>query len=110
VYFRGQLTNYNILQGHQPVYFGNISPLFATTYSILSKNDWFDIDFESDLFSLNFCMKTNLKSLKSFVDTNSIVKKEINYFSDQIVNQEFQKIMYFASQSSELNSKFKIIK
>jgi hypothetical protein len=110
VYFRGQLTNYNILQGHQPVYFGNISPLFATTYSVLSKNDWFDIDFESDLFSLNFCMKTNLKSLKSFVDTNSIVKKEINYFSDQLINQEFQKIMYFASQNSELNSKFKIIK
>ena len=110
IFLRGQLSNYSILQGYQPVYFGNMSPFFSTTYPVLTKHDWFEIDFESDLFSLNFCLKTNLKTLKSFVDTNSIIRKEISYFSDQVVNQEFQKIMYFASQNNELNSKFKIIK
>jgi hypothetical protein len=107
---KNQLSYYNILQGYKNVTFGNISPLFSTTYSILDKNDWFEIDFESDLFSLVFSVKTNLKNLKSFVDTNSIVKKESEYFSDENINNEFQKIMGFITQNNKLISKFKKIK
>lgn len=109
VLLKHQSTYYNIFQGHQKSSFGSISPFFATTYTLLNKFEWLDIDYDTDIHSLMLSLKSTTKNLINYVDTNSVVKNGVDYFSDESVNQEFQKAMMFANQTEGLSNKFKSV-
>ncbi len=109
VILKHQSTYYNIFQGHQKSSFGSISPFFATTYTLLNKFEWLDIDFDTDIHSLMLSLKSTSKNLNNYVDTNSVVMNGLDYFKNENVNQDFQKAMMFANQTEELKNKFKTI-
>ena len=104
-----QSTYFNIFQGYKKSVFGSISPFFATTYTLLNKFEWLDIDYDTDIHSLMLSLKSTTKNLNNYIDTNSVVMNGGDYFSNQNLNQDFQKAMMFANQNEELKSKFKTV-
>ena len=67
---------YNIFDGYKSSSFGNLSDVFVTTYNFLKINDWFDIQFETNVSFNDFAIKCLLKNKKVFVDTDSVTTQE----------------------------------
>jgi|688.fasta_scaffold24409_3 hypothetical protein len=83
---------YNILDGYKISNFGCLSDVFATTYSFLKSNDWFDIQYDTNISFNDFAIKCVSKNKKVYVDTDSISTQ--NSFSNQeLVNQDLSKLI-----------------
>jgi hypothetical protein len=69
-----------------------LSDVFATTYSFLKSNDWFDIQYDTNISFNDFAIKCVSKNKKVYVDTDSISTQ--NSFSNQeLVNQDLSKLI-----------------
>jgi hypothetical protein len=83
---------YNILDGYRTNKMGNLSDVFVTTYINLINNDWFDIQYETNLSFNDFAIKCVSKNQKCFIDTDSIVTQKT--FSDsEKFNQDMNKFV-----------------
>lgn len=96
---------YNILNGYSENKLGNLSDVFATTYYNLIKNDWFDIQYDTNVSFNDFAIKCSNRLLKCFCDTNSVTthksfensesfKSDLNKLLQNIMsNDKTQKII-----------------
>jgi hypothetical protein len=106
---RSQLTYYNIFQGHYSHPYGNISDFFVTTFKNLTSVDWFDINSETNIFFLSFALKMNLRNLKNYIDTNSIISQETHVQSEKI-NSELRPLVGEIVQNPRLKNYIRVIK
>jgi|688.fasta_scaffold03232_10 hypothetical protein len=106
---RYQFTYYNIFQGYYQHPFGNISDFFATTLNNLKKLDWFDINFDTNIFFLTFAVKLQLSNLKIFIDTNSLISQNFSENQEK-VNEELRQIIGQIVQNDKLKGYIKLLK
>ena len=83
---------YNILDGYKISNFGCLSDVFATTYSFLNSNDWFDIQYDTNLSFNDFAIKCISKNKKVFVDTDSI-STQTGFLNQEQLNQDLSKLI-----------------
>jgi hypothetical protein len=83
---------YNLISGHKSNKMGNLSDVFVTTYNNLVNNDWFDIQYETNLTFNDFALKCVSKNQKCFIDADSISTQ--NTFSNsETLNQDMNKFV-----------------
>jgi hypothetical protein len=97
-------TYYNLLNGYKSNKMGNLSDVFVTTYNNLISNDWFDIQYETNLTFNDFALKCVSKNQKCFVDVDSITVQDS--FSDgEKLNQDINKFV----QTLNTNQKYQYL-
>jgi hypothetical protein len=90
---------YNVLNGYSENKMGNLSDVFATTYYNIIKNDWFDIQYDTNVGYIDFAIKCSNRKIKCFCDTNSVTthnsfnngesfQKDLNKLLQSIVSNE----------------------
>jgi hypothetical protein len=83
---------YNILDGYRQSKMGNLSDVFVTTYTNLLNNDWFDIQYDTNITFNDFAIKCVTKNQKCYVDTDSLTTQ--TSFSDtEKFNQDMNKFV-----------------
>ena len=106
---KAQSSYYNLFNGYYNNFFGNVSDFFATTIQNLKTIDWFDINFETNIFNLDFAMKMNLKKHKIFIDTNSVVSFDYELKKDKI-DEELRRLLNQILSVPQIKNNIKIIK
>ena len=89
---------YNVLNGYSENKTGNLSDVFATTYHNIIKNDWFDIQYDTNVSYIDFAIKCSNRKVKCFCDTNSVTTH--NSFNN---SESFQKDLNKLLQSISTN-------
>ena len=89
---------YNVLNGYSENKMGNLSDVFATTYHNIIKNDWFDIQYDTNVSYIDFAIKCSNRKVKCFCDTNSVTTH--NSFDN---SESFQKDLNKLLQSISTN-------
>ena len=89
---------YNVLNGYSENKMGNLSDVFATTYYNIIKNDWFDIQYDTNVSYIDFAIKCSNRKVKCFCDTNSVTTH--NSFDN---SESFQKDLNKLLQSISTN-------
>ena len=89
---------YNVLNGYSENKMGNLSDVFATTYYNIIKNDWFDIQYDTNVSYIDFAIKCSNRKVKCFCDTNSVTTH--NSFNN---SESFQKDLNKLLQSISIN-------
>jgi hypothetical protein len=89
---------YNVLNGYSENKMGNLSDVFATTYYNIIKNDWFDIQYDTNVGYIDFAIKCSNRKIKCFCDTNSVTTH--NSFNN---GESFQKDLNKLLQSIMMN-------
>lgn len=89
---------YNVLNGYSENKMGNLSDVFATTYRNIIKNDWFDIQYDTNVSYIDFAIKCSNRKVKCFCDTNSVTTH--NSFNN---SESFQKDLNKLLQSISTN-------
>ena len=106
---RHQFTYFNIFQGYYHHPFGNISDFFVTSLNNLKKFDWFDLNFDTNIFFLVFAIKLHMYNLKTFIDTNSLVLQDFTENQEKI-NDELRQVVGQIIQSEKLKNNIKILR
>jgi hypothetical protein len=83
---------YNILDGYKVTSIGNLSDTFVTTYHMIQNNDWFDIQYDTNLTFNDFAVKCSLKNKKSYVDTDSITTQK-SFNDNEKFNNDLNKLL-----------------
>lgn len=83
---------YNILDGYKVTNVGNLSDTFVTTYQMIQNNDWFDIQYDTNLTFNDFAVKCSLKNKKSYVDTDSITTQK-SFNDNEKFNNDLNKLL-----------------
>ena len=83
---------YNILDGYKMTSIGNLSDTFVTTYQMIQNNDWFDIQYDTNLTFNDFAVKCSLKNKKSYVDTDSITTQK-SFNDNEKFNNDLNKLL-----------------
>ena len=89
-------TFYNVLSGYKENKLGNLSDVFVTTHQNLINNDWFDIQYETNVSYNDFTVKCTTKNQKCYCDTNALTTQTSfnnNEIFSQDINKFLQKIM-----------------
>jgi hypothetical protein len=89
---------YNVLNGYSENKMGNLSDVLATTYYNIIKNDWFDIQYDTNVSYIDFAIKCSNRKIKCFCDTNSVTTH--NSFNN---SESFQKDLNKLLQSMVSN-------
>lgn len=92
----GNGSFYNVLNGYRENKLGNLSDVFVTTYQNLINNDWFDIQYDTNICYNDFVIKCTSKNQKCFCDSNSLTTQTSfnnNEVFGQDINKFLQKIM-----------------
>ena len=85
------------------------SDFFATSYGNLKSIDWFDINLETPIYSLDFAIKTKVKKRKIFIDTNSVVQSDMSSQFEKI-DQELKQVLGRFLNDPEIRKNVKRIK
>jgi hypothetical protein len=83
---------YNVLDGCKINKMGNLSDVFVTTFVNLLNNDWFDIQYETNLSFNDFAIKCVSKNQRCFIDTDSITTQN-SYLNGEKFNQDMNKFV-----------------
>ena len=83
---------YNLINGHKSNKMGNLSDVFVTTYNNLVNNDWFDIQYETNLTFNDFALKCVSKNQKCFID-GDIVTTQNSFSNAETLNQDMNKFV-----------------
>ncbi len=92
----GNGSFYNVMNGYRENKLGNLSDVFVTTYQNLINNDWFDIQYDTNICYNDFTIKCTSKNQKCFCDGNSLTTQTSfnnNEVFGQDINKFLQKIM-----------------
>jgi hypothetical protein len=83
---------YNLMIGYRQNKMGNLSDVFVTTYNNLVNNDWFDIQYDTNITFNDFAIKCVSKNQKCFIDGDSVTTQ--NTFNDnEKLNQDINKLI-----------------
>jgi len=104
-----QFSYYNIFHGHFKNFYGNISDFFATTLQNLKSLDWFDINYETFIFNLDFSIKMELKKHKSFIDTNSVILYNVEK-EQLLIDEELKRLLNQSLNIPQVRENLKKIK
>jgi hypothetical protein len=83
---------YNILDGYRQSKMGNLSDVFVTTYTNLLNNDWFDIQYDTNITFNDFAIKCVTKNQKCYVDTDSLTT-QTSFNDTEKFNQDMNKFV-----------------
>ena len=83
---------YNLINGHKSNKMGNLSDVFVTTYNNLVNNDWFDIQYETNLTFNDFALKCVSKNQKCFIDGDSVTTQN-SFSNSETLNQDMNKFV-----------------
>ena len=101
-------TYYNVYYGTINNSIGNLSDCFATTPNNLKIVDWFNINYETNLYFNDFSLKLHLKNKQSFSDTNSLTIQKS--FSDgPNIQKDLQNLVNFIGSNERLKKLVKVI-
>lgn len=107
--FKHNSTYYNMLNGYNISYFGSLGDFFATSFKNLENNDWFNINLETSVYNLDFALKNIINKRKVFIDTNSIIKLDINSEFNKL-DEELKQILGKYLNEPEIKKNIKRIK
>ena len=96
IMIEGNGSHYNVLNGYKENKMGNLSDVFVTTYKNLIDNDWFDIQYDTNICYNDFTIKCFMKNQKCYCDSNSLTTQTSfnnNESFNQDMNKFIQKIM-----------------
>jgi hypothetical protein len=88
----GNGSFYNVLNGYKENKLGNLSDVFVTTYQNLITNDWFDIQYDTNLCYNDFTIKCTSKNQKCFCDTNALTT-QTSYNNNEVFSQDMNKFL-----------------
>ena len=81
---------YNLINGYRLNKMGNLSDVFVTTYNNIINNDWFDIQYDTNLTFNDFAIKCTSKNQKCIIDTDSITSQN-SFNNSETLNQDINK-------------------
>jgi len=88
----GNGSFYNVLNGYKENKLGNLSDVFVTTYQNLITNDWFDIQYDTNVCYNDFTIKCTSKNQKCFCDTNALTT-QTSYNNNEVFSQDMNKFL-----------------
>lgn len=88
----GNGSFYNVLNGYKENKLGNLSDVFVTTYQNLITNDWFDIQYDTNVCYNDFTIKCTTKNQKCYCDTNALTT-QTSYNNNEVFNQDINKFL-----------------
>jgi len=83
---------YNLLDGYRETRMGGLSDVFVTTYNMIQLNDWFDIQYGTNICFNDFAIKCVTKNKKCFVDTDS-VSTQTSFNDNEKFNSDLNKFL-----------------
>jgi hypothetical protein len=94
---------YNVMSGYKENKMGNLSDVFVTTYKNLIDNDWFDIQYETNVCYNDFTLKSVIKNQKCFCDTNSLTTQN-TFNNNEQFNQDLNKLLQKVMSEQKLQN------
>lgn len=99
---------YNVLNGYSENKIGNLSDVFATTYYNIVKNDWFDIQYETNVGYNDFAIKCSNRQLKCFCDTNSVTTHN-SFSNSEYFKSDLNKLLQYIMSNDKTQKLIKEI-
>jgi len=94
---------YNVMSGYRENKMGNLSDVFVTTYKNLIDNDWFDIQYETNICYNDFTLKSIIRNQKCFCDTNSLATQN-TFNNNELFNQDLNKLLQKVMSEQKLQN------
>lgn len=94
---------YNLMTGYKQNKMGNLSDVFVTTYSNLINNDWFDIQYDTNVSFNDFAIKCASKNQKCFIDGDSITS-QTSFSDNEKLNQDVNKFIQMMMSNQKYQS------
>ena len=82
--------------------------VLVTTYPMLKNNDWFDIQYDTNLTFNDFAVKCFLKNKKIYVDTDSVTTQK-SFNNNEKINSDLNKLLQLITTNKKSQNIIQIV-
>lgn len=108
LFLKNNGTIYNLLDGYKQTLIGNMCDVLVTTYPMLKNNDWFDIQYDTNLTFNDFAVKCFLKNKKIYVDTDSVTTQK-SFNNNEKINSDLNKLLQLITTNKKSQNIIQIV-